>query len=747
MRLIATIVVLLPLATTAWAGGPDDGPDGAVLLQAAQSIVQVIASGCAGEDGGRAGSGFALGKDGLFVTDLHVVAGCTDYLLKYQPGGDQGGKGYPATLVHVLEARDLALLKVTPPPDIPGLVLASAPAQVNEKLQVIGYPLGLGRFTNQSLNVTLAAAEKNPELEFTLDDPSRKELIAKGYPALDTDVVQVDGNLEPGDSGAPLIDWHGKVAAIGDGGLQRGTVGLGWATQPVYVGQLLTSNESPQTVGSLGVASVDFAETIPKTRAEEADSEVQCGALTLVRSRDLRAGELIATTDDPVKLRKLVQSLIGVPVQQFDNDKFTIWTEPKSGAGIALPTGLRIETGADGCTGHTDTPNIDYLIALAPLSFDPTTPEWEIEANRDHWLAYHRAIAAVNMRQISLERQYSVARRFENGGVIVRRMAAGTSKEQKPFRIFTNDLSGRGAFVSVAVLDRDAKSDPGQMAPAEKKAWADGLLAVNLTALPPPREAVSAPPREVAAEPTSLASGTDAVSAEPSSAAGASDTSDMVWPGERKYRKVRCGDAGLIALSQPRSLAELARTADLDAVLQPIAGVSSNAITKDLFDVWVQPLKGAVVLLPHGVALTADQQVCRVASPSASIGFVLRVVSAGTQRKAAAATQAFVRDLVQTAAVRFHPDPAAHIQASVEPHGFVRGRLLIGTRPDGRRALIYYVSLRRDQILTLFAMTDANADAAADSPPAESLALAQALAAVRLATLLPPTGFLSPAQK
>ncbi len=151
--------------------------------------------------------------------------------------------------------------------------------------------------------------------------------------------------------------------------------------------------------------------------------------------------------------------------------------------------------------------------------------------------------------------------------------------------------------------------------------------------------------------------------------------------------------------------------------------------------------------LPHGVTLTADQQVCRAASPSASISFALRIVSAGTPRKAAAATQAFVRDLVQTASARFHPDPAAHIQASVEPHGLVRGRLLIGTRPDGRRALIYYVSLRRDQILTLFAMTDANATAAAGLAPADRAALAQALAAVRLATLLPPTGFLTAAEK
>ena len=43
MRLIAVISALV-LATAASAAGPEDGPDGAVLLQAAKSIVQVIST-------------------------------------------------------------------------------------------------------------------------------------------------------------------------------------------------------------------------------------------------------------------------------------------------------------------------------------------------------------------------------------------------------------------------------------------------------------------------------------------------------------------------------------------------------------------------------------------------------------------------------------------------------------------------------------------------------------------------------
>jgi S1-C subfamily serine protease len=729
MRMIAAILSLL-MATAAWAAGPEDGPDGEILAQAAKSVVQVVSTGCAGEDDvERSGSGFVLAKNGLIVTDLHVVAGCTSYQVRYQNAGEAS-----AIVVHVLKARDLALLKVDQPPpgvQIPGLQAAAATPQVNERLDVIGYPLGLGTYDSAPLNVGLAT-RTTPELHYALDPPSLDELTAAGSPAPDTQVVRVNGSLLPGDSGAPLIDYQGNVAGIGDGGLQRGTVGIGWATQTQYLDQLVNSTESP-TAASGTIASVDFAVTIPKTKADMADSTVKCGALSLVRSRDLRVGALIKSTDDPVKLRKLAQDLIGAPIDQFDNDKFSIWIEPNSGAGIALPKELHIETGPDHCTVHTAAPNIDYIIALAQLPFDAASPEWELEANRQKWLELHRAAVVAETHRLAGDREHTVPRRFENGGIIIRGMATGQSTAGKSVRVFTNDLSGRGAFVSVSLVNRDAKADPNAMTEAERVAWARGLLAVNLTALPPVQEAARTPQ---------------------SSVAGASEASDMVWPGPRSYPRVHCGDAALIPLSQPRTLAELAGFADLDAVLRPLTGAPSAQIAQDRFDAWVQPRKGAVVLLPHGLAPTSNPQVCRIPSAAAAISFALRVVVsrgmnlpiAERRHDAQAAVQDFFDDLAQAAGVPLRRDPAAHFQTRIDPSGLVRGRLSIGTRPDGGRALIYLVSLTRAPVLTLFAMTDYDAKSAAALAPADRAALAQALAAVRLSTLLPPTGFLTSPQ-
>jgi S1-C subfamily serine protease len=235
MRLILLLPSLL-LISSAQAAEPHGGPDGSILAQAAKSVVQVIAQGCPGQDSNRAGSGFALQQGGMIVTDLHVVAGCKSYQVKYQ-GIDE----LPATIVRVLSVRDLALLKVNGSPPVPGLQLSKTAPQVKEELDVIGFPLGLPAYDSTSLHVTLAT-ETTPELRNALRQQEVDQLKSVGFPSLDTQVVRVDGNLLPGHSGAPLIDYQGNVAGIGDGGLERGTVGIGWATRPQYVDELLNSH-------------------------------------------------------------------------------------------------------------------------------------------------------------------------------------------------------------------------------------------------------------------------------------------------------------------------------------------------------------------------------------------------------------------------------------------------------------------------------------------------------------------------
>ena len=201
-----------------------------------------------------------------------------------------------------------------------------------------------------------------------------------------------------------------------------------------------------------------------------------------------------------------------------------------------------------------------------------------------------------------------MARRFENGGIIVRRMASGWSKDHKAFRIFTNDLSGRGAFVSIVLVNRDAKPDPADLSQEEQRAWALGLFAVNLTALPPLQDAAATSQVNPASE---------------------ADFFEHGLARPRRLSPCALRRRALIPLSQPRTLTDLLGPADIDTVLQPLAGTSSEPLANDQFDVWVQPLKGAVVLLLHGLKLAADQQTCRIGS---GVGVdQLRAPSSSTQ--------------------------------------------------------------------------------------------------------------------
>ena len=52
---------------------------------------------------------------------------------------------------------------------------------------------------------------------------------ARSSPSTKLQIASLQGPLVPGHSGAPVVDQDGSVVAIANGGLQKGTVGFGWA--------------------------------------------------------------------------------------------------------------------------------------------------------------------------------------------------------------------------------------------------------------------------------------------------------------------------------------------------------------------------------------------------------------------------------------------------------------------------------------------------------------------------------------
>ena len=139
------------------------------------------------EGGGRAmqgfGTGFLVSGEGDFLTNNHVVQGCTGVSID----------GLPATIVATDEAFDLALLRVAPAPAAEPAQFAEKPARLNSDVTVIGYPLPdlLG-----GLNVTRGSVT------------SLKGIAGDGVR------MQISAPVQPGNSGGPVVNASGQVVGV-----------------------------------------------------------------------------------------------------------------------------------------------------------------------------------------------------------------------------------------------------------------------------------------------------------------------------------------------------------------------------------------------------------------------------------------------------------------------------------------------------------------------------------------------------
>jgi S1-C subfamily serine protease len=157
------------------------------------------------------GSGFVIDKDGLILTNAHVVEAATDIEVTFSDNHTVA-----ATAVGTDPDTALALLRVSGQREhLHPLELGdSSTVQVGDPTVAIGNPFGLERTLTTGVVSALQRRLTAPS-GFTIDD-----------------VIQTDAALNPGNSGGPLLDAGGRVIGInsqiatrGDGG----SVGIGFA--------------------------------------------------------------------------------------------------------------------------------------------------------------------------------------------------------------------------------------------------------------------------------------------------------------------------------------------------------------------------------------------------------------------------------------------------------------------------------------------------------------------------------------
>jgi putative serine protease PepD len=176
-------------------------------------------------EGQATGSGFVVSKDGLIVTNDHVVDGASQVQVKI----GTSNQAQDATVVGADPSRDLALLKVDAS-NLPTLSLGdSSSVGVGDPTYAIGNPFGL----DHTLTTGIVSA-----LQRNLQAPDGATISG---------AIQTDAALNPGNSGGPLLDSSGKVIGVNSqiqtgssNGAEAGNVGIGFAIPSSTVKSFIT---------------------------------------------------------------------------------------------------------------------------------------------------------------------------------------------------------------------------------------------------------------------------------------------------------------------------------------------------------------------------------------------------------------------------------------------------------------------------------------------------------------------------
>jgi len=184
---------------------------------------------------GGSGSGFLFTRDGLLLTNSHVVRNARSVQATFPDGASSAAK-----ILGVDPATDTAVLRIAPR-DVPALTLGSSRAvRVGQLAIAVGNPYG---FQNTVTAGVVSALGRS--------------LRAQNGRLID-DVLQTDAALNPGNSGGPLVDSRARVIGVNTAiipGAQALCFAIAIDTVRWVVERILTDGRVRR--GQLGVAGAN----------------------------------------------------------------------------------------------------------------------------------------------------------------------------------------------------------------------------------------------------------------------------------------------------------------------------------------------------------------------------------------------------------------------------------------------------------------------------------------------------------
>lgn len=251
------------------------------------------------------GSGFIIDKDGMILTNNHVVARSQEIVVTLS---DE--RKYKAKLIGRDAETDLAIIKIQNNGSLPHVELGDSDhLEIGDWVLAIGNPFGL----SQTVTAGIVSA--------------KGRVIGAGpY----DNFIQTDASINPGNSGGPLFDMNGKVVGINTA-IFAGGQGLGFAipismakkllpqliahgkvTDRGWLGVMIQSI-TPDLAKSFGLPEDQrgalIGDVLPNTPAEKAglkrgDIIVEFNNHKVVKSTDLP--RIVATTSPDTSVPVLV---------------------------------------------------------------------------------------------------------------------------------------------------------------------------------------------------------------------------------------------------------------------------------------------------------------------------------------------------------------------------------------------------------------------------------------------------------
>ncbi|MBL0027986.1 MAG: trypsin-like peptidase domain-containing protein [Rhodanobacteraceae bacterium] len=240
------------------------------------------------------GTGFLVSKDGLIVTNVHVIEGAQTVEVMLD------GRTYPARVRGSDPLTDIALLQIDAGRDLPFLELADSDAsRVGDWVMVIGNPLAL----DKTVTTGIISAKGR---EIGVSDIGAFE-----------NFIQTDAPINAGNSGGPMVDMQGHAVGVTTA-VNFGAENIGFAVPSNMVRDILPQLRD---IGRVRRGYLGFVPVSLKANATQASSVEGAGGLrvdkvesgTPAHKAGLRRGDLIVSIDGhalatPGKLTTYVSS-------------------------------------------------------------------------------------------------------------------------------------------------------------------------------------------------------------------------------------------------------------------------------------------------------------------------------------------------------------------------------------------------------------------------------------------------------